>query len=80
MKILIIFLNFQIETKLFFAFVGFDAVACSAEEAANPKSDVPFGMIASLATVTILYTATSIVLTLMVNFEKKSFLSIFLQI
>ena len=53
---------------VFFAFVGFDAVACSAEEAANPKADVPFGMIASLATVTALYVAVSAVLTLMVNY------------
>jgi APA family basic amino acid/polyamine antiporter len=52
---------------LFFAYVGFDAVACSAEEAANPKVDVPFGMLASLATVTVLYTLVATALTLMVQ-------------
>jgi APA family basic amino acid/polyamine antiporter len=60
---------FKAAAVLFFAYVGFDAVACSAEEAANPKVDVPFGMLASLGTVTVLYTLVATALTLMVNYE-----------
>jgi APA family basic amino acid/polyamine antiporter len=60
---------FKAAAVLFFAYVGFDAVACSAEEAANPKVDVPFGMLASLGTVTVLYTLVATALTLMVNYQ-----------
>lgn len=53
---------------VFFAYVGFDAVACSAEEAKNPKVDVPFAMLASLGTVMVLYALVAASLTLMVNY------------
>jgi amino acid transporter len=50
---------------VFFAYIGFDTVACSAEESANPQVDVPVGMMGSLAVVTVLYAGVAIVLTLM---------------
>ena len=40
---------------VFFAYVGFDAVSTTAEEAKNPQRDLPVGMIASLIICTILY-------------------------
>jgi APA family basic amino acid/polyamine antiporter len=54
---------------VFFAYVGFDAVACSAEEAKNPKVDVPFGMLAALGTVMVLYCLVAASLTLMVHYS-----------
>jgi APA family basic amino acid/polyamine antiporter len=51
---------------VFFAYVGFDAVSTTAEEAKNPQRDLPIGMIASLIVCTILYIAVAIVLTGMV--------------
>ena len=36
---------------VFFAFIGFDIVATTAEEAKNPKRDVPIGILGSLAIV-----------------------------
>ncbi|GAB3994981.1 amino acid permease [Nocardioides marmoraquaticus] len=48
---------------VFFAFIGFDIVATTAEEARNPKRDVPIGILGSLAIVTLLYAAVSLVVT-----------------
>ena len=42
---------------VFFAFIGFDIVATMAEETKNPQRDVPRGILASLAIVTVLYVA-----------------------
>ena len=42
---------------VFFAFIGFDIVATTAEEAKNPQRDVPIGILGSLAIVTLLYGA-----------------------
>lgn len=47
----------------FFAFIGFDAVATSAEECKNPGRDLPIGIVGSLAVCTILYVAVSATLT-----------------
>ena len=47
---------------VFFAYVGFDAVSTTAEEAKNPKRDLPIGIIASLVVCTLLYLAVSAVL------------------
>jgi len=55
---------------IFFAYIGFDAVSTQAEEAKNPKRDVPFGIIASLVVCTILYIAVSAVLTGMVPYDQ----------
>jgi basic amino acid/polyamine antiporter, APA family len=48
---------------VFFAFIGFDAVSTTAEEAKNPQRDMPIGMIASLIICTVLYILMSGVLT-----------------
>ena len=48
---------------VFFAFIGFDIVATTAEEARNPQRDLPRGIIGSLAIVTVLYVAVALVLT-----------------
>ncbi len=51
---------------IFFAYIGFDAVSTTAEEAKNPQRDLPIGMIVSLVVCTILYIAVATVLTGMV--------------
>ncbi len=48
---------------IFFAYIGFDAVATAAEECKNPKRDVPIGIIGSLAISAVLYFTVAIVLT-----------------
>jgi len=48
---------------VFFAFIGFDIVATTAEETRNPQRDVPIGILGSLAIVTVLYAAVSLVVT-----------------
>jgi len=48
---------------IFFAYIGFDAVSTTAEEACNPQRDVPIGIIASLGICTVLYVAVAAVLT-----------------
>lgn len=40
---------------VFFAYIGFDAVSTTAEEAKNPRRDLPIGIIASLVICTVLY-------------------------
>ncbi|XP_032899702.1 cationic amino acid transporter 4 [Amblyraja radiata] len=50
----------------FFAFVGFDVIAASSEEARNPQRSVPIATGISLGLVTVVYTLVSAVLTLMV--------------
>ena len=55
---------------VFFAFIGFDIVATTAEETKNPQRDVPRGILASLAIVTVLYVAVAVVLTGMVHYTK----------
>jgi len=48
---------------VFFAFIGFDAVSTAAQEAKNPKRDMPRGILISLAICTVLYILFSFVLT-----------------
>ncbi len=48
---------------VFFAFIGFDAVSTTAQEAKNPGKDMPIGILGSLAVCTILYILFSHVLT-----------------
>jgi APA family basic amino acid/polyamine antiporter len=55
---------------IFFAYIGFDAVSTTAEEARNPQRDVPVGILASLAICTLLYVAVSAVLTGIVPYSK----------
>jgi APA family basic amino acid/polyamine antiporter len=55
---------------VFFAFIGFDIVATTAEETRNPQRDVSRGILGSLAIVTVLYVAVSVVLTGMVSYTE----------
>jgi APA family basic amino acid/polyamine antiporter len=54
---------------VFFAFIGFDAVSTAAQEAKNPKKDMPIGILGSLVVCTILYVLFSYVLTGVANWK-----------
>jgi APA family basic amino acid/polyamine antiporter len=54
---------------VFFAYIGFDVVATTAEEAKNPQKDLPRGIIGSLVICTFLYVAVALVITGMVNYK-----------
>ncbi|KAH7687571.1 Amino acid/polyamine transporter I protein [Dioscorea alata] len=56
-------------TVVFFAYVGFDAVANSAEESKNPQRDLPIGILVSLLTCAILYIAVCLVITGMLPYQ-----------
>src|SRR5205814_9840707 len=47
---------------VFFAYIGFDAVSTAAQEARNPKRDMPIGLLGSLVSCTVLYILFSYVL------------------
>jgi basic amino acid/polyamine antiporter, APA family len=53
---------------VFFAFIGFDIVATTAEETKDPQKSLPRGILGSLAIVTVLYVAVALVLTGMVPY------------
>jgi len=55
---------------VFFAFIGFDAVSTAAQEAVNPKRDMPIGILGSLVICTVLYILFSYVLTGIANSEE----------
>ncbi|MCW2837868.1 MAG: amino acid permease-associated region [Marmoricola sp.] len=55
---------------VFFAYIGFDVVATTAEEARNPQNDLPRGIIGSLAICTFLYVAVALVITGMVRYDR----------
>ena len=55
---------------VFFAFIGFDVVATTAEETKKPQRDVPRGILGTLAIVTVLYVAVAVVLTGMVHYSE----------
>src|SRR5574344_1902259 len=48
---------------IFFAYIGFDALATAAEECKNPQKDLPIGILGSLVITTIVYILVAIVLT-----------------
>jgi APA family basic amino acid/polyamine antiporter len=54
---------------MFFAYIGFDAVSTTAEEARNPSKDLPFGILMSLAICTVLYIVVAAILDAMVPFN-----------
>ncbi len=54
---------------IFFAYIGFDAVSTAAQEAKNPKRDMPIGIIGSLAICTLLYVGFAYVLSGIVNYK-----------
>ncbi len=55
---------------MFFAYIGFDSVSTHAEEAKNPRRDIPIGIITSLIICTVLYIAVAAVITGMVPYDK----------
>ena len=55
---------------VFFAYIGFDVVATTAEEAKNPQRDLPVGIIASLVICTLLYVGVALVITGMVPYDQ----------
>lgn len=55
---------------VFFAFIGFDAVSTAAQEAKNPKRDMPIGILGSLVVCTVLYVLFSYVLTGIANWTE----------
>jgi len=57
---------------IFFAYIGFDSVSTHAEEARNPKRDIPIGIIASLVICTVLYIAVAAILTGMIPYNQIS--------
>lgn len=56
---------------VFFAFIGFDIVATSAEETKNPQRDMPRGILGSLVIVTVLYAAVAFVVTGMLSYSDE---------
>jgi len=48
---------------IFFAYIGFEAVSVAAQEAKNPRRDIPIGILGSLVICTVLYVGMAVVLT-----------------
>jgi len=55
---------------VFFAYIGFDAVSTAAQEAKNPKRDMPIGILLSLAICTVLYILFAHVMTGVSNYQQ----------
>jgi APA family basic amino acid/polyamine antiporter len=55
---------------IFFAYIGFDTAATTAQEARNPQRDVPIGIIAALVISTVLYVGMGAVMTGMVHYSQ----------
>jgi APA family basic amino acid/polyamine antiporter len=55
---------------VFFAYIGFDAVSTTAEEAKNPQRDLPIGIIGSLLICTVLYIVVAAIMTGVVPYAK----------
>jgi APA family basic amino acid/polyamine antiporter len=63
---------FSAAAVVFFAFIGFDVVATTAEETRRPQRDLPIGILGSLAVCTVLYIAVSVVVTGMQHYTDLS--------
>ena len=55
---------------VFFAYIGFDAVSTTAQEARNPQRDMPIGILGSLAVCSVLYVLVAYVLTGIVDYRQ----------
>jgi APA family basic amino acid/polyamine antiporter len=55
---------------VFLAYVGFDAVSTTAEEAVNPQRDMPIGIMGSLLVATVLYMAVAAIMTGIVPYQQ----------
>lgn len=60
---------FRASAVLFFAYVGFDAVATMAEETKNPAKDIPRGLVGSMVLTTVIYCLLAITLCLMTPYK-----------
>jgi APA family basic amino acid/polyamine antiporter len=54
---------------IFFAYIGFDAVSTAAQEAKNPRRDMPIGIIGSLAICTVLYVLVAGIMVGLVDYK-----------
>jgi APA family basic amino acid/polyamine antiporter len=54
---------------IFFTYIGFDSVSTAAEEAKNPRRDIPFGIVASLLVCAVLYIGVALVLLGMMKYD-----------
>ena len=61
---------FRAATSVFYAYIGFDAVATAAQETRNPQRNVPAGILISLAVCTVLYIIVAAVLTGLVPYPQ----------
>ncbi len=55
---------------IFFAYIGFDAVSTTAQEAKNPQRDMPIGILGSLVICTVLYILVSGIMTGIVEYPR----------
>jgi APA family basic amino acid/polyamine antiporter len=55
---------------VFVAYIGFDAVSTTSEEAINPQRDLPIGIIGSLIVATLLYVAVAAIMTGVVPYQQ----------
>ena len=55
---------------IFFAYIGFDAISTTAQEAINPQKDMPRGIIISLLICTVLYVLVSFILTGIIRYDQ----------
>ena len=60
---------FRAAAIIFFAYIGFDAVSTAAQEAKNPKRDMPIGILLSLGICTVLYILFAHVMTGLANYK-----------
>jgi APA family basic amino acid/polyamine antiporter len=59
---------------VFFAYIGFDAGSTAAQEAKNPRRDMPLGILGSLAICTLLYVMVSVVITGIMPYDQLNVL------
>lgn len=61
---------FAASASCFYAYIGFDSIATSGEEARDPQKSIPIATMISMAFATVAYVAVSAVFTLMVPYDQ----------